>query len=160
MAGEQYGDLAVKSLLDYFETNLATQIAAVETAQSLTAGSLPDPDDYIPAQFDSDPRPQLLQVWAVDGGPVEEYATSTDRIAIYNCAVHYEVIGDADAEAGQLMMRRVLTAMINTLYGSRTLGGKVVSAVDTGHELLADKIGDAKTRHSIQLNVAVTVHET
>lgn len=160
MAGEQYADLVVEALLDHFESNLATQIAAVETAQSLTAGVLPDPTDFIYGHFDEDPRPQQLQVWIEGGGPVEEYATSTDRIAEYDCRVHYSYLGDADVEAGKLVMRQVLTAMINTLYVDRTLSGKVVMAVDDGHDLNANKVGDAQTRHTATLNVAVTVHET
>jgi len=159
MAGEQYLDLAVKSLLDHFEANLATQIAAVETAQSITAGSLPDPDTYIPALLENDPRSHLFTVFCEDGGEIAEEATSLDRIVTYGCVAHYEIIGDADVDAIQLTMRRILTAMINTLQADRTLGGKVVSAIDVGHGVLTETIGKAETRHSAEMSTDVTIFE-
>jgi len=159
MAGEQYLDLAIKSLLDYFESNLGTYITAVETAKSLDFGTIPTPDDFIPAKYDKDPQPNQLLVYADSGVPIEEEATSTDDIVTYECDIHFEYTSDADVETGKLRMREFLTAMINTLHSDRTLGGNVVMAIHTGDEIDASKINDATTRHSVTMGVAVTVHE-
>jgi len=159
MAGEQFADLAITSLLSYYESNFATQLRAVETAQSLAVNSLDNPYNYVPGKASEDPQPLLLQVFVDGSGDTLPEATGTDKIVTYPCTLHLEYVGDADIEAGQLRMRRYMTALVNTLYGSRTLGGKVVSAIDAGQVFYAEKMGSAQTRHSIELQVDVTVHE-
>lgn len=160
MAGEQYADLAVLKLHTWFESQLPTQLAAVETAQSLTAGDLTVPVDYIPAKVEDDNRSPLLQVYCDSTGEIEPEATGTDKIATYPCKVTVEYSGDADIEAGQLFMRRYLSALVKTLVASRTLNGTVVQALDSGHSTSAARTSESQTRYTIELGVDVTVHET
>lgn len=155
MAGEKYGDRAVAYLLDFIENNLATQLRAVETAQSLTSNSLTDPIDYKPAWTPLDAAGPIVQVFSSDGGPVDH----RNAVYEYDCTVALVFASDADIEAAQLKARRYMTALIDVVASDRTLGGKVVEALDEDQSFFHDKPGNAQTLNAIALGVSVTVHE-
>lgn len=154
MAGEKYGDKAIANLLSYYETNLPTYLRAVETAQSLCASSLADPVDYIPAYVPDDTRSPLFQVFTLSG----ESLDPRNQLYLYDCVINVGYSSDADIEAGQLFMRRYMTALIDTLVADRTLGGNVVEAVETEQNYAAEKSG-GQTRYAISLGVQVTTFQ-
>jgi len=154
MAGEQYGDRAVAELLSYYETNLQTYLTAVETAQSLSTGAMTPPLDYLPGRMPDDLRSPLLQVYC-DGGAAADHRNALHS---YNCGVLVTYASDADIEAGQLFMRRYMTALVACLAADRTLGDNVVQAID-GEQNFFSESGDGTTSHSIDLSIEVMVFE-
>lgn len=161
MAGERYADRAVANLLSYFETNLGTHLDAIESAQSLTAGSMTDPVDFVPANVPDDNRSPLFMCY-VESGESEAPAVTgvQDIIYVYDCVIAVEYSSDADIEAGQLFMRRYMTALIDCLKTSRTLSDTVTSVLDTSQEFQTETPGTGQTRYRIEMNVEVTIHET
>lgn len=158
MAGERYADKAIVKLLSYFETNLGTYLDALETAQSLTAGTMTHPVDYVPGYFPDDTRSPLFQAWVDTGEPHNEDPVGRNGVYAYQCNVMVSFASDADVETGQTMARRYMTALIDCLAASRTLSGTVVHAIDQGQKFYGPR-PDATTRHAVEMAIEVVVHE-
>lgn len=155
MAGEKYADKAVAKLLAWYEAQLQTYLTATETAQSLAAGSLTAPVDYVAGQFQEDTRTPLLLV-SCDSGDTEDWNAG---VYSYDCAVSLMYSSDANIEAGQLFMRRYMTALIDTVRADHTLGGTVAQALEMDQSLFSEKSADAVTRHAIALGIEIKLHE-
>ena len=63
MAGERFIQKAVLKLSAYINSNLPTQLRAVETAQSLTTDSLTDPIAVVQYRAPFDNRSPLVEVF-------------------------------------------------------------------------------------------------
>jgi hypothetical protein len=155
MAGEKYAEKAVDALADWFTAQLQTYITAIETAQSLTTGTVPAPDEYVRGKYDDDNR-NLLMVFCEDGSTVDV----NNGIYEYDCTVAWAFSSDADLSAAQLRARRCLTALIDTLRADRRLGGVVAQAIEADQSLFHTKSADATTRHAVAIGVNVMVQET
>ena len=155
MAGEKYEDKAIANLLGWFENNLQTYLTAVETAQSLTAGTLAPPVDYVPGDLGDDPRSPLLLVFCTGS---EEYE-NTRSLHRNSCVARLRFTSDADIEAGKLLARRYKTALLDTVYADRTLGGSVVHAIIIEETTDGVAMSDAETSHAIDIGVEVVTHD-
>lgn len=151
MSGEKFGNKAVGALLDYFESNFTTQLRAVETAESLTANTLTDPVDYIPARLPKDNMVPIVLVYCNSSSELEK----EPNLMRHDCEIALHFVGDADVETGQLRERQYETAMLQTLNADRTLGGNVVQAVLQDIDTDASKTADAQTRHAVAMGVEV-----
>lgn len=155
MSGEKYGDRAVAKLLAYCSAQLQTYLTAVETAQSLTAGSLTVPVAFIGSLIANDPRTPVLMVDCTDGS-AEDWGNGLHS---YGCAIVLKFAGDADVAAGETKARRYMTALIDMIRANATLGGTVDLAWGGEQQFDAEKEGDAMTMHAVALEVSVRIHE-
>lgn len=155
MAGEQYVDKAVVKLKDFIESNLPTQLRAVESAQSLTASSLTDPVEVIGNRAPFDNRSPLVEVYDENW----DFIDLNNKIISVDCTVTVSFISDADIGAGELFMRRYVTAVINTIMADPTLGGQVVAAILTDGSPAISRGDNALTRFVYAQGVEVHVHE-
>jgi hypothetical protein len=155
MAGEKYADKAIDALLSEFSTNFATQLAAVETAQSLSASALGRPDEYLEADRDPDDNRALVKVFSES---TDEFEGEVELLR-HACVVAYLWYGDADFDANSLKARRVLTAMRAVIQNDPVLGNNVVSAVITGTDYDYEKRSDNKARYAAALAVDVITYD-
>ena len=154
MAGEKYADKAINALLSQFSSNFATQLAAVETAQSLAASALGRPDEYIEADRDDDNR-ALVKVFAEDTDEFEGEVALTK----HGCVVAFCWYGDADFDANSLKARRVHTAMRAVVHDDMTLNSAVVSAIVVDTDYDYEKRSDNRARHAAAIAVDVITYD-
>ena len=155
MAGERYGDLAAAALRSYCQSNLQTYLTAVETAQSLDAGSMAPPVAYLGSLMSEDGRSPLAMVDCV-GGDAESWS---DGLHAYDCRVVLVFNSDADLDAGATKARRYLTALVDMIRNGDTLGGTVALAWGGAQDFDAIQEDDAPTRFGVALTVMVRIHE-
>lgn len=154
MSGEKYANRAVEKLRAHSAANLQTYLTAVETAQSLTAGSMIAPVAYLGSLLASDGRSPLLMVDCADGD-AESWG---DGLFSYGCLIVLAFNGGADPYEGEDQARRYMTALLDMIRASPTLGATVEYAEGGTQQFDAEKDGDA-TRHAIALEVMVRIHE-
>jgi len=155
MAGEKYGDKALVKLADYFDSNFATSLRTVETAQGLASGALTDPVEIVRPMVADDGRAPLMEIYLNDGEPVDH----KNGITVYDCTITVTYHGDADVAAGSLFMRRYMTAVVDTIADDRSLGGTVQAAIDLDQGFRVIHGKDSPTKHVIALGVEVHVHD-
>lgn len=159
MAGERWTQKAVKSLRDYLAANYATQLRAVETAQGLAANSIPDPVEYIAAKVPKDNRVPLVQCYETRWSWTRA-AGQRNLLLTVDCEIVLTYASDADLGAGELMLRRYQTALLDCLKADPKLANTVVQCAiaDGDSEAIA---GDASsTRMLFAQGVVIDVMET
>tara|TARA_Y100000310_G_C20227408_1_gene598617 strand:- start:26 stop:502 length:477 start_codon:yes stop_codon:yes gene_type:complete len=154
MAGEKYIDLAVVKLAAFLNTNLATKLRAVETAQSLTTDSLTDPVGVLTHRAPFDNRSPLIEVF--DEG--WSYIDLKNKLLSIDCTVAVTYIGDANISGGETFMRRYMTAVLDTIMSDPTLGATVVKAVPTDGSSAVSRGDHSMTRHIFTQGVDVHVY--
>jgi hypothetical protein len=154
MAGEKGSDKAVAVIKAWMAAHLDTYLRAVETAQSLTADSLGEPDEYIAGLRDDDNRTSLI-VFLVSSKDGDD-----TKLQYHDCTIAYRFSSDADIDAGSLKARRITTALCDTVNSDPTLAGAVVSAVVTERDHAHGKTINSITRHAVAIGVAVTTWDT
>lgn len=155
MSNERLAELAVEALAATLETYIAAQLDAIETEQSLAAGTLPDFAAVERSNVPGDPRTPLLEVYDTDSAWVDFYG----RIFDVTCKVAFSVVhADADPVPTDRLMRRYYTAVIKTLRAHETLGDLVLSATP-GACTSGLAIGEAEVRAVSELTVVVRVQD-
>lgn len=154
MAGERYVERAVARLASYIESNLATELRAIETAQGLASGAIRDPVAYVPGRVPNDNRP-IVEVYETSWNHLDH----AQQLMSVSCEVLVTHLGDADVLAGQLTLRRYATALADIIHDDPTLGGTVAVAILLDGE--SDMVrGDASaTRHILVQGVEIHVQE-
>lgn len=156
MANEQRIDKAVANLVAWYQTYFAAQLRLVEVAQSLDAGSLPDPEEIIGANVPFDNRSPLVCIY-------EEHWQDVDvrnGVLAVECTIAVSYSSDADLAVGKTLMRRYMTAIANTIKTSGTLGGTVARAILTDGSSDAFRGGDtSQTRHVFGQGVNIHVQD-
>ena len=155
MANERYTEKAVRSLLAYIESQLGTELDAIETEQSLTSGALGDPSDFVPAMVADDNRSPLVEIY--DAG--FRFEDQLNSIAVVDCVVAISFASDCDVEAGKRMMQRYHTALLNTLRDNPTLSGSVIQSIIGGADTEATRGDDSTTRFSLEQPVEVWLQD-
>lgn len=150
-----YVQRAKTALLDWFEAQLPTHLAAVETEEGLNAGDLTVPVEYMGRPAVHDNRSPLLQVYAesIDSGELRAGKW------VITCPVVLSYSSDADLDAAELFVERYITALIRTVAADPQLGGQaVVTVLDRGevHHYEGD---NSATRHIAVLWFDVKLHE-
>lgn len=123
----QFTDAAVDALADYLESNYPAYLRIVETDLGLDSGDLTDPVAYVRADLPFDNRNPRVDVFEDDWDFSED-----DKVLILaevGCSVVWSYSGDAQIEAGELLARRCLTAMVKCIWADRSLGGVVRSCL-------------------------------
>jgi len=155
MAGEKYVDKAVAKLASFINTNLPTQLRAVESAQSLTADSLSDPVAVLKYRAPFDNRSVLVEVF--DEGWL--FLDHLNKLLSVNCTVAVTYLSDADLESGETFMRRYVTALLDCIFSDPTLGSTVVTALPTDGSSAIARGDNATTRHVYTQGVDVHVFQ-
>jgi hypothetical protein len=156
VAGERYTEKAVSTLAAFVESNLPTALAAIETEQSLTSGTITRPVDYVSANVPEDGRSPLVEVYATDS----RYEDQRNSIAVVECMVALSFAHDADVEGGELMRHRYVTGLLNTVRDDPTLSGGVVACVLGQMEIQASRGDDSQTRFVIEQPIEVWIQDT
>jgi hypothetical protein len=146
MSGESFVELAIDALHSVVSLGFTAQLRAVETAQSLTPNSLPDPVAYVPARVEWDNRVPIIGVYD-DGFSMihqrESYVSVDATIAI-------AVNSPTDIISGAVTLRRYVTALIRLIESNKTLANRV-SACLIGKGATTGVIGDAAACRLIYL---------
>lgn len=154
MAAKKATD-AIKTAL---ENGLVTQLRAVETAESLASGYLPDPEEYIkgsqPQNFASNP---LVSVYATSESPAGELGAQRNDVFEVLCVVHWQWKSDADPETAEEKVELTNRALRLTILNDPTLGGEG-AAFYQNSDLRAELTdSQATTMHDIAQSWAVHI---
>lgn len=155
-----YEQLAVAGVLAALAdetTGLVAQLRAVETADSLDANTLPDPEAFVAAQVPTDPRSPLVQVY--DEASENSGSEWRNRIAGVDVTIGVTYNGDADLEAAELVMRRYVRAVRMVFDADPTCGGIVGQVWITDANRSLEITYDSVTRHGRYLGALVRVHD-
>ena len=155
MAGEKHIDLAVVSLRDFINTNIATYLRAVETAQSMTTDDLTDPVEVISHRAPFDNRSPLVEVF--DEG--WSFVNARQRLIAVDCTVAVSYISDANLSGAEQFMRRYVTAVIDTIRSDSTLSSKVIAAIPTDGSSAMARGDTSTTRYLYTQGVEVHVYQ-
>lgn len=151
-----YEQIAVSSLATYLAAHLPAALRAVETADSLTVSSIPDPVAYVQAEVPADTRSPLVMVF--DVASIPEQAGHRNHLAEVDCTIGVLYSSDADLEGAELLMRRYVRALRDVLDLDPHLGGTVAAAWWTDENRNPPMTYDSATRHGRALGVTVRVH--
>lgn len=155
MAGN-YAQKAVAALYDRHVAQLPTELAAVETEQSLAAGALAEPEAYLDHRAIYDNRSPLIQVYD------EGVAEGDDRAGVWivPCTVVLSYLGGTNLSANELFVRRYLTALMRVVQKDPTLGSTSITLVDFVNVDAARVEGDrAASRHLYGIGWNVHIYE-
>lgn len=148
MSGERLAALAVDATVDYLDTNIASYLAAVESARSLAAGTLSTPVDIISTNLpDYGGDTPLIEIFE-NGGQQIKQAGFSSKLWEFTMSLVLAHACDADIEAGHIFVRDYVTAITDALMSEagRTLSGRV-------HNLSIERIdfasGKSGARHFI-----------
>jgi pyocin large subunit-like protein len=152
MSGERLAELAVKSVIDYLDSNLHTYLDAVESARSLAAATLVPPADIVGADLpEYGGATPLIEVFENAGKPInlenEHWSFDLSIILTHAC--------DAGIEAGRQFVRDYVTAIVDCLNAGRTLGSKVGSCLITDVSFASNHGSTAK--HLIHAAIGVEI---
>jgi len=157
MSGERLAELAVKSMVDYLDTNLATYLRAVETAQGMSSGALTDPVDVIGADLpDCGGETPIVEVWENVGKEI----THADKFYAYDLTIAVTHAYDADIEAGRRFVRNYMTALLDCLAASPTLSDKVGHVIPKEQGFAVQRGSNAKHLHHAVLGVEVHIYDS
>lgn len=155
MAGEKHIDLAVVSLRDFLNSNIATYLRAVETAQSMTTDDLTDPVGVISHRAPFDNRSPLVEVF--DEG--WSFVNARQRLIAVDCTIAVSYISDANLSGAEQFMRRYVTAVIDTIRSDSTLSSKVIAAIPTDGSSAMARGDTSTTRYIYTQGVEVHVYQ-
>lgn len=157
MAGERLADLAVKALALTLRNGIADQLDALETAQSLTAGTMVDVAEVVEANAPNDVRSPLIEVFDTSG----ECNDGRGGVWMFQLGVALSISGDADVVANERSLRRYVTAIISTIRAAPALGNSSIIAADVMTYTSEVFRGAASaTRYVAMLTVNVHVDDT
>lgn len=152
----RFTERAVEALRDYIAANYESYLREVETELSLSSGALPNPVAYMQADLPSDNRNPRVDVYEESW---EFRDDDRDRMyMVVNCTIAWIYKGDADNEAGEILARRCLTAMLKCLWDGRDLGGEVTAIYFLNGSAGAVTEENA-TQHVFAQGVAVVLDE-
>lgn len=155
-ASPHYVEYAVKAMHDRYSSQLATELAAVETEDELAAGALTEPVEIIDYFAPNDTRTPLLQIYDDEG--IQDY-DQRNRIWTIPVATVLSYSSGADLSAAAAFVRRYVTALLRVVQKDWTLGGTVMQATFTGADIAS--VGDTSaTRHHYALGHAVQIYES
>jgi len=155
VAGEKHIDLAVTSLRNYLNSNLATYLRAVESAQSLSTNALTDPVEVLSHRAPFDNRSPLVEVF--DEG--WSFINERQRLIVVDCTVSVCFISDANLSNAEQFMRRYITAVIDTIRVDSTLSSKVIAAIPTDGSSAMARGDTSTTRYIYTQGVEVHVYQ-
>ncbi len=161
MSGERLAQLAVKSTIDYLDTNLATYLTAVETARGLAAGALPVPVDILGADLpDYGGATPIIEVFEIDGQE-QPQAGASGHMWIFKLGLVATHACDADIEAGHQVVRDYTTALVDAFRATagQTLSGKVSRAFVMGVSFASSRGGNAKHLIHVALDLQVRLFD-
>ena len=155
MANERYIEKAAKLLHAYIESQFETELTAIETEQSLDSGTLTAPVDYVLGNVPDDNRVPLVEVYGEDG----EYEDQRNSIYVAFCNVAISYASDCSLEAGKLMVRRYVTALLNTIRDNPSLSSGVIQCILGAGDFEASRGDDSTTRLTYEQPVEVWIHD-
>lgn len=116
--GLQYEEAAIAALVNVLASSQFTDaLRALEVDRGLAPRSLPDPVAVVDAFLPNDNRSPLIQVYQDDGDMLDQKEGLYASQAVV--AVSYS--GDTDMVANERLMRRYLSALMNTVRANPLL---------------------------------------
>jgi hypothetical protein len=155
MANERLAELAVEALAAALEAGMATQIAAIETEQSLTSGTIPAIVDVVRSDDPDDDRSSLIHVFDLSAES-DGYDDSEWTVV---CGADVSYVGDAEKESGEVMARRYATAMVKTVKANPTLTTRAVEAAVVSYRAGTAGGAGSPIRHVREIQVKVKVQD-
>ena len=155
MAGEKYADRAIAELAAWLTAQLPAQLRQVETDQGLTPSSLTDPVAVVKARVPSDNRSPLIEVFEESW----DYIDFRQRLLSVDCSIVCSFTHDADISAGELFVRRYLTALLRTLEQDATFGGKVEACIPRDGSSAMIQGAQSETREVFAQGVEIRLHQ-
>jgi hypothetical protein len=156
MSGERLAELAVDATIDWLDAQLATYLTAVESARSMTAGTLAPPVDVISADLPSyGGACPLIEVFVNEFKPIniENEHWQIDATVILTRAC------DADVESGRNLIYDYATALVDCFAAGRTLGSRVGSAIITGVSFAAARGQDTPTLQHAAFDLEIRIFD-
>jgi hypothetical protein len=150
----RFSEKAIESMALFIEGGINAQLRLVETDRGLASGSLPNWAEVcrgLTTLLDNWPH---FEVWETKVS-CQSYLEDIYEV---DCKVGLAIVGDADLSAGQLMLRRYEEAMLRLLRSDRTLGGRVLEAVESSLEAGITK-EDESIRHGFVMDITIALHE-
>ncbi len=141
---DQYVAKAVKGMQAQLESQLPTEITALETELGLSAGAIVPPVDYVRHRAPQDNRSPLIQVF--DTGPFSEIQQQ-DGIWLVAVMIRFSYVGDANVEANEDRVRDYVTAIMRAVLDDTTLGGEASGANFVGGEPFVLVGDESSTRY-------------
>lgn len=126
MAGERLAQLAVDAIVDWLDAQLQAYLTAVETARSMTAGTLTAPVDVMPSNLpDYGGATPLIEVWA-NAMQRDRTAGASNEVWKIDATLFLTHACDANIEGGEQFVRDYVTALIDCLESTNT--GKTLNS--------------------------------
>lgn len=145
--------LAVQRLYATVNSNLATELAAVETEESLVAGSLTVPADILRYRAPMHHTSPMIEVF--DEGFT--YDSQRQRLMDIECIIRISYQGGEDLDATELFMRRYVTAVIQVIETTPGLGDvESYQAVVVAGEADVQPGSDSASWYRYSINVTVS----
>jgi len=155
MANERYAEKAVVLLGAYVESRLPTEIAAIESEQSLGAGAIEDPVAYVLADVPNDNRSPLVEIYDNGGG----FDDQLNSIFVADCVVAISFASDCDISAGKKRLQRYQTALTNTIRDNPTLSGGVTQCIFGDISAGTVRGDESTTRFALEQQIEVWIHD-
>ena len=152
---ERFIDKAVEQTATYLTDNLPAKLRAVETELGLTADSLTDPVAVVSHRVPFDNRSPLLEVFEEGWS----WTAQANRMMAVDLTVAISDVSDADIGAGEVFMRRYITALIDTFHADQTLGGTVTAAILTDGSSAVARGDSSASRFVYTQGVEVRVND-
>lgn len=152
----KYAQQGVDRVFSAMETNLVTQITAVEVQESLTAGDLRGSSFiFIKAHVPNDNRSPLIRVFLEDWEMIDQ----NNRVAVVIVNVTFVYKADSDLEAGELYVNRIVTAINQVITGNKALAVPgIVGAIIIGGDADDDSADESSTKMARTVLLSVRVH--
>ena len=153
----RYIEKALDALHAAINSNLATQLAAVETDNALAVGAIPLPTGIVKGEVPFDMRPRLVQVYWTSGGLPRQQQAVHKRISV-DLEVAVAILAEPDdLSGGEILLARYCTAIMDCVLQDTGLGVAGCGAV-LGDVSKATGFGETQTRKVAVIPVTVQVH--
>jgi hypothetical protein len=150
-------DRAVNATAEFLETNYPAALRALELREGLVPNSLQDPEAYVRRAAPFDARAPLVEVYD-DGWEFLDQGHVNTMCAV-GVWVYVSYLGDADVEAGNAMVNKYITALLDLVQARFDLDGAVASAIMRGGRSEAANGDNERTRHSKGQLLEIHVYE-
>ena len=156
MSGERYAELALVALRDALVAGIPAQLTALESAQSLTAGSIARPVDTVIGRVPYDNRAPLIAVFV----EAMEPQVQRNRTLHTECQVAIQLLAQSADAAGlaelELTGLRYFTALLETIRLNPSLSSRAAGAtLDSGD--IAAAIAEQGDRSSTKLVIVSSI---
>jgi hypothetical protein len=151
----KYATAVVDALHTTFSAQMATEIAAVEADNGLTAGDMPAIRDYFKYRALNEHVSPSLSISCYETAFLEQSL----KHAVCRCTVALRYAGDADVEATELLMRRYATAMISVVTNNNEMGADKIHTTFVDEVSFSEVYLDGAAFVDVVMGLSVDIEE-